>query len=146
MLLKVYPMLPSRPINWVTPRPIVERFTYTTSHGAVDGDVYRPSTPGPHPGVLVCLGVVPFGVEHPQVARLGEALARSGFTALLYWSPAMRDFRLDPADVADIASAYECLLARSDVDKTHSGLIGTCVGGAFALMASADARIRDRIA
>ena len=57
MLLKVYPMLPSRPINWVTPRPIVERFTYTTSHGAVDGDVYRPSTPGPHPGVLVCLGV-----------------------------------------------------------------------------------------
>jgi hypothetical protein len=58
----------------------------------------------------------------------------------------MRDFRLDPADIADIASAYECLLARSDVDNTRSGLIGTCVGGAFALMASADARIRDRIA
>ena len=146
MLLKVYPMLPSRPINWVTPRPIIERFTYTTSRGLVEGDLYRPSSPGLHPGVVVCLGVVPFGVEHPQVPRLGEALARSGFAALLYWSPAMRDFRLDPADVADIASAYECLLARSDVDNTRSGLIGTCVGGAFALMASADARVRDRIA
>ena len=118
MLLKVYPMLPSRPINWVTPRPIIERFTYPTSRGPAEGDLYRPSTPGPHPGVVVCLGVVPFGVEHPQVPRLGEALARSGFAALLYWSPAMRDFRLDPADVADIASAYNSLLARSDIDKS----------------------------
>ena len=146
MLLQVYPMLPSRPINWVTPRPVVERFTYPTSRGPAEGDLYRPSTPGPHPGVVVCLGVVPFGVEHPQVPRLGEALARSGFAALLYWSPAMRDCRLDPADVADIASAYDCLLARSDVDATRSGLIGTCVGGAFALMAAADARIRNRVA
>jgi len=40
--------------------------------------------------------------------------------ALLYWSPAMRGFRLQPADVADIASAYECLLARSDVDTRAS--------------------------
>jgi hypothetical protein len=146
LLLKVYPMLPSRPINWVTPRPVVERFTYPSSRGLAVGDLYRPSKAGPHPAVVVCLGVVPFGVEHPQVPRLGEALARSGFAALLYWSPAMRDFRLDPLDVADIASAYECLLARSDIDATRSGLIGTCVGGAFALMAAADARIRDRVA
>jgi hypothetical protein len=145
-LLKVFPMLPSRPMNWVTPRPVVERFRHPTSHGPAEGDLYRPSTPGPHPGVLVCLGVVPFGVDHPQVPRLGEALARSGFAALLYWSPAMRDFRLDPADIEDIASAYETLLARPDIDPDHSGLIGTCVGGAFALMAAADHHIRDRVA
>jgi dienelactone hydrolase len=144
-LLKVYPMLPSRPVNWVTPRPVVERFGYPTSHGSAEGDLYRPSSPGPHAAILVCLGVVPFGVDHPQVPRLGEALARSGFAALLYWSPAMRDFRLDPADVADIASAYNSLLARTDVDSVRSGLLGTCVGGAFALMAAADARIRDRV-
>ena len=146
LLLKTYPMLPSRPLDWVTPRPIVEQFVYPTSHGMAEGDLYRPSTAGPHPAVVVCLGVVPFGVEHPQVPRLGEALARSGLAALLYWSPAMRDFRLDPADVADIASAYDCVLERPDVDATRSGLIGTCVGGAFALMGAADARIRDRVA
>jgi hypothetical protein len=27
-LLKVYPMLPSRPLNWVTPRPVIERLSY----------------------------------------------------------------------------------------------------------------------
>jgi hypothetical protein len=145
LLLKVYPMLPSRPLDWVTPRPVVERFQYPTSRGLVDGDLYRPSSHGPYPAVVVCLGVVPFGVEHPQVPRLGEALARSGFAALLYWSPALRDFRLDPADVADIASAYRCLLDRPDVEPARSGLIGTCVGGAFALMAAADSHIRDRV-
>jgi hypothetical protein len=136
-LLKVFPMLPSRPLNWVTPHPIVERMSYPTSHGEAVGDLYRPSSPGPHAGVVVCLGVVPFGVDHPQVPRLGEALARSGFAALLYWSPSMRDFRLDPADVEDFASAYEALLARPDVDCARSGVLGTCVGGAFALMAAA---------
>jgi hypothetical protein len=91
------------------------------------------------------LGVVPFGVDHPQVPRLGEALARSGFAALLYWSPAMRDFRLDPEDIEDIASAYEALLARPDVDAGRSGLLGTCVGGAFALLAASIPPIRDRV-
>ncbi len=144
-LLKVFPMLPSRPLNWVTPQPVVERLRYRTSQGDAEGDLYRPSSAGPHPGVVVCLGVVPFGVDHPQVPRLGEALARSGFAALLYWSPAMRDFRLDPADVNDIAAAYEALLARGDIDGSRSGLLGTCVGGAFALMGAASPRIRTRV-
>jgi hypothetical protein len=145
-LLKVYPMLPSRPLDWVTPRPMIDRLRYPTSHGWVDGQLYRPVTSGPYPGVLVCLGVVPFGVEHPQVPRLGEALARSGLAALLYWSPAMRDFRLSPEDVGDIASAYDTLLARPDIDAAKSGMLGTCVGGSFTLLAAAQPAIRDRVA
>ena len=145
-LLKVYPMLPSRPLNWVTPRPVIEQVVYATAHGPVTGQLYRPDRPGPHPGVVVCLGVVPFGVNHPQVPRLGEALARSGFATLLYWSPAMRDFRLDPGDRADIASAYAALLDRPDIDPAHSGIVGTCVGGAFGLMAAAQPAIRERVA
>jgi dienelactone hydrolase len=144
-LFKVFPMLPSRPLDWVTPHPVVEQLRYLTSHGWAEGDLYRPSSAGPHPGVVVCLGVVPFGVDHPQVPRLGEALARSGFAALLYWSPAMRDFRLDPADIEDIASAYEALLGRPDINPGRSGLLGTCVGGAFALMAASSPRIRERV-
>jgi dienelactone hydrolase len=144
-LFKLYPMLPSGALNYVTPAPVVERMRYPTSHGPAEGDLYRPSRPGPYPGVVVCLGVVPFGVDHPQVPRLGAALARSGIAALLYWSPAMRDFRLVPEDIGDLASAYDRLLARPDIDPARSGLLGTCVGGAFALMAAADRRIRERI-
>lgn len=144
--LKLFPMLPSRPVDWVTRAPVIEKVRYPTREGQVEGDLYRPAGGGPHPGVVVCLGVVPFGVEHPQVAVLGKALARAGFAALLYWSPAMRDFRLDPEDVENIALAYQWLIEQPNVDPARSGLLGTCVGGSFALMAAASPLIRERVA
>ncbi len=143
--LKVFPMLPSQPVDWVTKTPVIEKVRYPTRCGQAEGDLYRPSAGGPHPGIVVCLGVVPFGVDHPQVAVLGKALARSGFAALLYWSPAMRDFRLDPEDSENIALAYRWFIEQPSVDPARSGLLGTCVGGAFALMAAASPLIRDHV-
>jgi hypothetical protein len=143
--LKVFPMLPSRPSDWVTKPPAVQKVKYPTHSGQATGDLYRPSAGGPHPGIVVCLGVVPFGVDHPQVPVLGKALARAGFAALLYWSPAMRDFRLDPEDVENISLAYHWLIEQPYIDPARSGLLGTCVGGSFALMAAATPRIRDRV-
>ncbi len=143
--LKVFPMLPSRPVDWVTEQPMVEKVHYPTSSGQAEGEVYRPSGPGPHPAIVVCLGVVPFGVDHPQVPVLGKALARAGFAALLYWSLAMRDFRLDPADIENIALANRWFIEQPYVNPSCSGLLGTCVGGSFALMAAASPLIRDRI-
>ncbi len=143
---KVFPMLPSRAIDWFTKPPVVEKVRYPTCNGQAEGDIYRPSSGGPHPAIVVCLGVVPFGVDHPQVPILGNALARAGFVALLYWSPAMRDFRFDPGDIENIALAYNWLIERPYVDPGRSGLLGTCVGGSFALMAAASPLIRDRLA
>ena len=144
--LKVFPMLPSKPVDWLTSAPVVQKVKYPTRTGYAEGEVYRPSNVGPHPGIVVCLGVVPFGVDHPQVPVLGKALARAGFAALLYWSPAMRDFRLDAEDIENISLAYNWLIAQPYVDPARSGLLGTCVGGSFALMAAAHPLIRDRIA
>jgi hypothetical protein len=144
--LKVFPMLPSRPVDWLTKRPEVEKVRYPTRLGQAEGEVYRPSTGDPHPGIVVCLGVVPFGVDHPQVPILGKALARAGFAALLYWSPAMRDFRLDAEDVDNIALAYDWFIQQPYVDAARSGLLGTCVGGSFALMTAARPLVRDRVA
>lgn len=145
-VVKILPMMPSHPVDWITPKPIRESVQYPSRGGLVEGEVARPDVVGPYPGIVVCLGVVPFGVEHPQVPRLQEALARSGFAALLYWSPAMRDFRLDPADIENLSLAYEWLVSQPYVDASHSGLLGTCVGGAFALMAAAQPMIRGRVA
>jgi len=140
------PMLPSRPLDLLTRARVVEKVRYETVGGPVTADLYRPPGAGPHPAVLMCLGVVPFGVDHPQVPRFMEALARFGFVALIHWSPAMRDRRLVPDDRSQIAAAYDYLSRRPDVDPARSGLFGTCVGGAFALMAAAEPLIRDRVA
>jgi hypothetical protein len=141
-------VLPTLPTLSPTRRnPVVRRLiSLPESCQAGEAELYLPRSSAPFPGVVVCLGVVPAGVEHPQVARLGNALARSGLAALLYWSPAMRDLRLDPADINGIATAYRWLIDQPQIDPDRSGLIGTCVGGAFALMAAAHPAIRDRVA
>ncbi len=144
--LKVFPMIPSRPIDWVTRSPVIEHLRYPTRTGFAEGEIYRPPGKGPFPGILVCLGVVPFEVNHPQVPVLGKALARAGIAALLYWSPAMRDFRLEPDDIENIALAYDWFIRQPVIDETRSGLLGTCVGGAFALMAASRPLIHDRVA
>ena len=144
--MRLMPMFPSRPIDWLTRAPVVETVRYETSEGPVTTELYRPPGRGPHPAVVLCLGVVPFGVDHPQIPRLKEALARFGFVALIHWSPAMRDRRLVPEDTAHVAAAYDYLLRRPDVDPTRSGLFGTCVGGSFALLAAAEPVIRDHVA
>ena len=139
-------MLPSTPIDWMTREPVIESVAYETQDGEVTAELYRPPGAGPHPAVVLCLGVVPFGVDHPQVPRLKAALARFGFVALIHWSPSMRDRRLVPEDRDNIAAAYDYLVRRPDVDPTRSGLYGTCVGGSFALLAAAHPSIRDRVA
>jgi dienelactone hydrolase len=57
----------------------------------------------------------------------------------------MRDLHLEPGDVHNIALAYEWLIAQPYVDSDKSGLLGTCVGGSFALMAAASPRIREKV-
>jgi hypothetical protein len=132
-------------IDLVTAPPIVESFTYATHFGHTEAELYRPSAQGRHPAVVVSLGVVPKGMEHPQSRRFAQALARAGFAAVLHWSPALRDLRLDPLDIDDLVSAYSRLMEHPNVDPTRSGLLGTCIGGSYALIAAADASIRDRL-
>lgn len=144
-ILKALPAT-SGAIDRVTAAPVIEKLSYPSLGGHSEADLFRPSSPGPHPAVVVSLGVVPAGVDHPHRARFGEALARAGFVALLHWSPAMRDLRLDPTDIDDLVSAYAALLERAEVDPDRAGFIGTCVGGSLALLAAARPQIRDRLA
>ena len=133
-------------VDRITAPPVIEKLAYPTLNGRSEADLFRPSSPGRHPAVVVSLGVVPAGMDHPHRARFGEALARAGFVALLHWSPAMRDLRLDPEDIDDLVAAYETLLEQRYVDPNRSGFIGTCVGGSLALLAAARPRIRERLA
>ena len=144
-VLKVLPTLPSGFVDRVTGSPIIEEARYRTPSRDVTALLYRPPGSGRRPAMVLCLGVVPFGVDHPQVPRLCDALARAGFVALIHWSETMRDRRLEPQDAEDIAYAYASLLERDDVDASRSGLYGTCVGGTFALLAAAHPLIRDRL-
>lgn len=143
-VLKMIPR-PTSPVDRITRRPVVEKLAFETPAGPAEAELYRPPTPGPHPGVVAAFGIAPPGAVDPRVPQMGMALARSGFAALLYWSPGVRDLRIEPSDVSELVAAYEVLLSQPCVDPRRSGMAGVCIGGSFALMAAAQPAIRDRV-
>jgi hypothetical protein len=145
-LFELMPMLPSGLLERLAPEPVHERVSFPVREGEAVADVFRPARGGARPGLVLCLGVVPAGLEHAQIPRLARALARAGLVSLIYWSPAMQDRRLEPADADDLAAAFEQLLGLPGVDASRCGFVGTCVGASFALLAAARPAIRDRVA
>ena len=125
--------------------PAAERVSFPLGAGVGVGDVYKPAGGGRRPGVLLFLGVAPAGADDPRVVNLGRAFARVGMIAMFYWSPEMAQERITTNDVGNVASAFEYLHSRPDVDPRRVGMGGFCVGGAFALMAAAEPQIAGEV-
>lgn len=134
-----------KPLNWFTPKPIVERVTFPIPGGIGEGDLYRPPGEGPYAAVLLFLGVAPAGRTDSRVIRLGNALARSNMVTLYYWSPIMADDRIEPEDIDNLVAAYQYLASQDYVDKERVGMGGFCVGASFSLMAASREPIRDQV-
>lgn len=144
-VLRLMPMLPSGWLDRFSPEPVYEQIVIPGPDASPPAEMFRPADRRSHAGVVVCLGVIPFDVTHPQVQRLGRALARRGFAVLIVWSEEMRSLRISPDDTGSLVAAYNWLLEQQYVDAGRSGLLGTCVGAGFALQAAARPEIRDRV-
>ena len=121
-VLKLFPMIPSRPVDWITPRPVVEKVRYPSATGEAEGDLYKPAGAGPFPGILVCLGVVPFGVEHPQVPVLGMQSWPGGEQSAAHrsMSPALSHSRLSLRSAEHVRPARVHVVSR---ESTHAASV-----------------------
>jgi hypothetical protein len=138
-------MLPSHWLDRFSPEPIVDQVAIPGLDARAPAELYRPDDGAFHAGVVICLGVIPFEVTHPQVKRLGQALARRGFVVLIVWSAEMRSLRIAPDDTGHLVAAYEWLMTRPYIDPNRSGFLGTCIGAGFVVLAAAQPEIRDQV-
>ena len=139
--------LPIKPQTWFIDTPIRERVVYPGPNGELVSDVYFLSSSEPRPGILLFLGANAAGRDDPDVIRLGQALARSGFVVMFHWSQSMGEQNeLDPSEIENLVWAFQHLIAKPNVVASKTGIGGFSVGGSFALIASGDSRIRDDIA
>ena len=138
-----------RPLEWVPEEPTVEAIPYRGSGSTDLADLWAPagaSRDRPVAGVLLVLGVNNVGRGHPAVARVAEALARSGVAVLVPDSSVLMEGRLEPAEIDGVVRAFEALHAREEVDRERVGMVGISAGGSLCLLAAADERIAHRIA
>jgi dienelactone hydrolase len=95
--------------------------------------------------MLLVLGVNNVGRNHPVVARVADALARSGVAVLVPDSRVLLEGRLEAGEVDGVVGAFELLAGRPEVDPQRVGVVGFSVGGSLALLAAADPRIADQV-
>ena len=126
----------------------------------VPAHVYRPSAPGPHPGVVHSLGHWMENARlEPDIQRFNARLARAGMIVLVYdplgqgerragWhqhgqlAPLLAGFTSLGVMVSETRAALDLLAARDDVDSDRLGLTGASGGGFVSTFAAAlDARI-----
>lgn len=130
----------------------LERYSYranevekTVVHAdGLVGELYRPTTPGPHPAVLVLGGSG--GGLHPQVDA-AALLASHGYVALglAYfqgfetWNPALAKLPRELIDIPleDFHQAAAWLRRQPNVDAKHVAIMGWSKGAEAALVSAA---------
>ncbi|MCH8224317.1 MAG: hypothetical protein IIC97_00465 [Chloroflexi bacterium] len=138
--------MPVKPQPWFTKEPVRREVTYPQADGIGVADIYRIPDDKERAAVLLFLGANAAGRDDEDVVNLGNALARAGFVAMFHWSPTMAlQFNIDPSEIDNLVWAFQYLSGREFVDRDRVGIGGFCVGASFALVAAADARIRDDV-
>ncbi len=133
---------------WITVEPERREITFPRDDGTEgEADVYVIPDGKRRAGVLIFLGANAAGADDPDVINLGQALARTGFAVMYYWSPTMGEqAQIDAGEIGNLVAAFRHLREEDYVDPERVGLAGFSVGASFALVAAADPRIADDIA
>ena len=145
-ILQVIPVIPVKPLEWFTGRPIKEEVFFPQAQGQGVADLYRPGGIGKRAAVLLFLGVNPAGRDDERVVNLAEGLARSGMVVMVPWSETMTQYRIDPAEVDNLVNAFQYLRGLEYVDPERVGMGGFCVGASLSTVAAQDPRIRENVA
>ncbi|HEY6608494.1 MAG TPA: hypothetical protein VI277_04790 [Candidatus Limnocylindria bacterium] len=95
--------------------------------------------------VLLVLGANNVGRNHPVVARVADALARTGAAVLVPDSRLLLEGRLEAGEIDGVVLAFEALAARPEVDPERIGIAGFSVGGSLSLLAARDPRIASEV-
>jgi carboxymethylenebutenolidase len=124
------------------------RIEFLSAGDPIEGALYAPEGPGPHPGVVIIPDVWGLYDHYHEVAK---KVAANGFVALainLYsreGSPDLPDmdavFRFmkelpDRRVLQDIQAGVDALSAREEVGGRPVGIMGFCMGGKYTILAA----------
>src|SRR5438105_4858844 len=122
-----------------------EPATCETTVAGISTAIVRPASRPPWPALVFMNGATPDGRSHPTVHRLGLALARAGVCVFIPDLPGIAGGELSPETLAHSVAVSEAASGSPEAAAGRVALAGVSVGGTLAMLAAADARLRERI-
>ncbi|HSP09605.1 MAG TPA: hypothetical protein VLU92_08430 [Candidatus Dormibacteraeota bacterium] len=111
----------------------------------LEADLYLPPG-GPWPAVVLVLGALREGRRYPLLEATARSIAACGFAVLVPELGNLRRLILADDALDALAAAVLAVNAEDGVARSPVGLIGFSLGGSLAIVASADDRLRGRVA
>lgn len=145
LLSHLIPDFPLRPLQFITPPPIIEEISYPTVTGDTRAFIFRPGDRGVHPAVIILFGLNP-NLQEPRLNSLVDDLARSGLVVMLPDPGGLRESRLTPDDIQALVAAFQYLEGQPYVRRDKIGYGGFSLGASLSFLAAGDARIAPRVA
>ena len=118
---------------------------YRTDGRQGQGDLYRPAAEI-RAALLLVPGVAETGKDDPRLVAFATTLARAGFAVLVPDLPGLRQLRVSPADVGEVADAFAWLAANPQLaPQGRAGMAAFSYAAGPALLAAIDEPIRQRV-
>jgi dienelactone hydrolase len=118
----------------------------TATDGVVlKANVIAPTAAGTHPAIVF---ISSWGLNDAEYLAQAQTLAEAGYVVLSYttrgfWDSGGRIDTAGPADIADVSSALDWVLAHTAADAARIGVAGVSYGAGIGLIAAGhDSRIR----
>ncbi|HYH95389.1 CocE/NonD family hydrolase [Hyalangium sp.] len=109
------------------------------------GNVFTPSTPGPHPAIIF---ITSWGMPNIEYLVQAQQFADAGYVALSYtprgfYSSGGYIETAGPKDISDVSDVINWMLANTSADPARIGAAGISYGSGISLLGAAfDPRIR----
>ena len=124
--------------------PVVTTVTVSSRGREIQADLYRPAKKGRYFPLLLVHGVNSTGKDDQQLVLLAKDLARAGFLVLVPDIAGLKTLHLRISDAEDVLESF-LFLIKTEYSRPRGGMVGISYGAGPALLAAADARIRDKV-
>ncbi len=135
---------PSR-LKQITPWPDRRLVDYTVDGRFYTGDLYRLSA-APQAAIVLVPGAAQKGKDDPRLVSLAYTLARVRFAVLVPDMTGVRDLKVRPSDIQEVADAFTYLASRRELaPEGRVGIGGHSYAVGPAILAAMQPELRDQV-
>lgn len=128
-----------------TPAPSRQSVSFTVDGRRYVGDLYR-SPEGSLAGILLVPGAAEEGKDDPRLVAFATTLARARFGVLVPDLPSLRELRVNPGNIDEVAEAFAWLTEQEALTpEGRAGIVAFSYAAGPALLAALQPEIRRQV-